>query len=400
MKKSKLLFAYVPYVAIFNFLFLLLTFNFFKMSIKEIFCQDKAISILQMAYTTGKMSHAYIFAGPEGVGKFKTAGEWSKLLLCKNPVVENESADSCASCRSCKLFEADSHPDFNLVYKELLEFTKEGKGKPPPIDLPIDVIREFLVEKVSARPALSSRRVFIISEAEKLNAASQNALLKVLEEPPGYCHIFLICTRMDKLLPTTKSRCQIIRFALVSEERIIEKLIETGAEQKQAQYWARLCRGSMGMACQWARLELSGGDLYATKKELISRLAAYKYADSLQLALWFLDKGKKIAGAWGEIEEATSKSDVNRRAQKTLVQMIVSALHDAMRLNLDPTGEIINFDQKGQIEVLMGRYDVEQAAERIAMCYRADRQIESSVNEKLIFEQLLLSLGSSDIMRD
>ena len=101
-----------------------------------------------------------------------------------------------------------------------------------------------------------------------------------------------------------------------------------------------------------------------------------------------------------EIEEGTSKSDVSRRAQKTLVQMIVSALHDAMRLNLDPTGEIINFDQKGQIEVLMGRYDAEQAAERIAMCYRADRQIESSVNEKLIFEQLLLSLGSSDILRN
>ena len=370
------------------------------MSLTEVFCQDRAIDILQRAHAAGRSAHAYIFAGPEGVGKFKTASEWTKMLLCGSPSVQGESADSCGSCESCRLFEAGSHPDFHLVYKELRQFTEKGKGKPPPIDLPIDVIREFLIDKVSVRPVLSGKRVFIISEAEKLNAASQNALLKVLEEPPGYCHIFLICTRMDRLLPTTKSRCQIIRFGLVSEERIIEKLIEMGLEQKQAQYWARLCRGSMGLACQWARLELSGGDLYATKKELVSRLAAYKYADSLQLAQWFLDKGKKIAGVWGEIEEGTSKSDVNRRAQKTLVQMIVSALHDAMRLNLDPTGEIINFDQKGQIEVLMGRYDAEQAAERIAMCYRADRQIESSVNDKLIFEQLLLSLGSSDIMRD
>jgi len=355
---------------------------------------------LQRAHAVGRSAHAYIFAGPDGVGKFKTAGEWAKMLLCSNPVIKDDFSDSCGSCESCRLFEAGSHPDYHRVYKELRQFTEKGKGKPPPIDLPIDVIREFLIDKVSVRPVLSSRRVFVISEAEKLNAASQNALLKVLEEPPGYCHILLICTRMDRLLPTTKSRCQIIRFGLVGAERIIEKLIETGAEQKQAQYWARLCRGSMGLACQWARLELSGGELYATKKELISRLAAYKYADSLQLAQWFLGKGKKIAGLWGEIEEGTSKSDVSRRAQKTLVQMIVSALHDAMRLNLDPpTGEIINFDQKGQIEVLMGRYDAEQAAERIAMCYRADRQIESSVNDKLIFEQLLLSLGSSDIIQ-
>ena len=370
------------------------------MSLTEVFCQDRAIDILQRAHAVGRSAHAYIFAGGEGVGKFKTAGEWTKMLLCGNPVIKDDFSDSCGSCESCRLFEAESHPDYHRVYKELRQFTEKGKGKPPPIDLPIDVIREFLVEKVSARPAFSPRRVFVISEAEKLNDASQNALLKVLEEPPGYCHIFLICTRMDRLLPTTKSRCQIIRFGLVSEERIIEKLIETGAEQKQGQYWARLCRGSMGVACQLARLELSGGNLYASKKEVVSRVAALKYADALQLAQWFLDKGKKISGVWGEIEEATSKSDVNRRALKTLVQMIVSALHDAMRLNLDPTGEIINFDQKGQIEVLMGRYDAEQAAERIAMCYRADRQIESSVNEKLIFEQLLLSLGSSDILRD
>jgi len=58
------------------------------MSLKEIFCQDKAITILQRALASGKLAHAYIFAGPEGVGKFKTAREWARLLLCKNPVIE------------------------------------------------------------------------------------------------------------------------------------------------------------------------------------------------------------------------------------------------------------------------------------------------------------------------
>src|SRR4030042_324004 len=134
------------------------------MSLKEIFCQDKAISILQRGFAADKMPHAYIFAGAEGVGKFKTAREGAKLLLCKNPVTEDGFADSCGVCQSCLSFEAGSHPDFNHIYKELLEFTKDNKDKKTPVDLAIDVIREFLIDKVSTRPTLSHRKVYVVTE--------------------------------------------------------------------------------------------------------------------------------------------------------------------------------------------------------------------------------------------
>ena len=382
------------------------------MSLKELFCQDKAISILQRALAAGKTAHAYIFAGTEGVGKFKTAREWAKLLLCKNKIVNRESwivnrttnheprttnfADSCGSCESCRAFEAGSHPDFNNVYKELREFTENGKGKPPPVDLPIDGIREFLIDKVSARPTLSERKVFVVSEAERLNKHSQNALLKVLEEPPEYCCIILLCTRPEKLLPTTKSRCQIIRFVPVAENRIIEKLKQMGIEQKKGQYFARLAQGSLGLACQWARLDPAEADLYKTKKELVNSLSGCELADALKLAQWLLNKSKKIAAAWTKLETDTSKTDINRRAHKTLVQIIISALYDAMKLNVTPDKDIINFDQKEQIKKLAGRFDPEEAAEKIADCYKTIRWIDASVNEKLIFEQLLLNLAVSD----
>ena len=182
------------------------------MSIKEIFCQDKAINRLQSALAADKVAHAYIFAGPEGVGKFKTALEWSKLLLCKNKSKSDPplSFDSCSACESCKAFDSGLHPDFNHIYKELINVGKESKIKKTPIDLPIDVVREFLLDKVSLRPRLSNCSVYVISETEKLNTASLNALLKSLEEPPAYCFIIMLCTRTEKLLPTIRSRCQTI----------------------------------------------------------------------------------------------------------------------------------------------------------------------------------------------
>jgi DNA polymerase-3 subunit delta' len=366
------------------------------MSIKEIFCQDKTVDNLQRAFASGKWAHAYIFAGPEGVGKFKTAREWAKLLLCQKPVRENDFADSCGVCRACELFEAGSHPDFNHIYKELLEFTKDGKSKAPPVDLPIDVIREFLVEKVSNRPTLSERKVFVISEAERLNNHSQNALLKVLEEPPEYCSIILLCSRFEKLLPTTKSRSQILRFGVIDEGHIIEKLQQTGLEETQARYFGRLAQGSLGTAYQWAQLELAEANLYETKKGLISSLASYEIADALSLAEKCQNKCKKIAAAWGDLDNTISKKDINRRATKTIVQIIISALYDVMNLTAMPGKEAINFDQKEYIQKLSGRFDAEEAAEKISDCYKMLHWIESSVNEKLIFEHLLLNLAESD----
>ena len=173
------------------------------MSLKEVFCQDKAIGILQRAFAADKLAHAYIFVGPDGVGKFKTAKEWAQVLLCtervKQQTPQGVFCDSCGTCRSCEVFEGGAHPDFNHIYKERVEYTKDGKGKTP-VDLPIDVIRDFLIKKVAGRPQMSDATVYVVREAERLNQSSQNALLKVLEEPPKHCFITVSYTHLT--LPT------------------------------------------------------------------------------------------------------------------------------------------------------------------------------------------------------
>jgi DNA polymerase III delta' subunit len=347
-------------------------------------------------------AHAYIFAGLEGVGKYRTAREWARLLLCRNPQTKQGQsgpfADSCGSCESCTLLEADSHPDYAHVYKELLEYTKDGKGKKTPIDLPIDVIREFLIEQVAIRPASSRRKVFVLSEAEKLNVNSQNALLKVLEEPPPYCTIILLCTRLEQLLPTTKSRCQIIRFGPVDDDRIVSQLTAMGLGPKEAAFFARLAQGSLGLACQWARLELDGAGLFEIKKGMVTSLAEYKMVDALALAERILENAKQIATAWADLDKATSKSDLTRRAHKTLVQIILAALRDVTIVHLAADRPLINSDQPEQIAKLARRLDPEQAIEAVGESYEMLRWLEDNVNERLIFERLLLRLARSTIM--
>jgi len=365
------------------------------MSLKEIFCQERVIEILQRSFAAGKTAHSYIFAGKDGVGKFKTACEFAKLLLCEKPVKQKDFFNGCEKCPSCRAFDAGSHPDFHHIYKELREYTEEGKGKKTPVKVPIDVIREFLIEKVSNRPLQSGRKVFVVSEAEKLGIESQNALLKVLEEPPAYCCIILICTRLDRLFPTTRSRCQIIRFGPVDEGKIAEKLAEVGLDKRCSRYFARLADGSIGLAVVWARLELAGASFYETKKELINSLAGSEYADCLDLAQSFLGMSKQLAEVWSEMEEAISKSDINRRASKTVIQIIISALYDAMKLNVTPNRPIINFDQKQQIQKIADKFGAEQISEKINEAYRMLQWLDANVNEKLIFEHLLLKLVHS-----
>jgi len=372
------------------------------MSLRDVFCQDRAIGILQRGLAVDRPAHAYIFAGPEGVGKYKTAREWAKLLLCQKPHTKKDKsgafADSCGSCESCTLLEAGSHPDYAHVYKELLEYTRDGKDKKTPIELPISVVREFLIEQVAIRPALSQRRVFVISEAEKLNANSQNALLKVLEEPPSYCTIILLCTRLEQLLPTTKSRCQTVRFGPVEEDRIVSHLVQMGLGSKEAAFFARLAQGSLGRAGQWARLELNGVGLFEIKRGIVTSLADCQMTEALALAERILENAKQIATGWADLDKATSKSDLTRRADKTLIQILLSALRDVTMVHLAADRPLINADQPEPIARLAHRLDPEPALEAVSDGYEMLRWLEDNVNERLIFERLLLRLARAAII--
>jgi hypothetical protein len=171
-----------------------------------------------------------------------------------------------------------------------------------------------------------------------------------------------------------------------------------GLDQDRARYFARLAEGSLGSACCWAEIELADANLFETGRQISAGLASLDTADVLNMAEKLVVDSKRITTVWAELDKNTSKTDINRRATGTLLRMIILTLHDVMMLEAGALDKTIGRDQINSIKKLAGRYDAERAAEKISECYRMLHWIESNVNEKLIFEQLLLSLADFDRM--
>jgi len=218
-------------------------------------------------------------------------------------------------------------------------------------------------------------------------------LLKVLEEPPGYCVIILLCNSIEKMLPTTRSRCQVVRFGEIDENIIVEKLVQMSVDPTQAKYWARFSELSLGTAMDWASVEVGENGIYGIKREIVSALSVYRLGDSLDLAEKMSTASKKISDAFSAKMKFLSKTDLNRRAAKGIIRMVVSVFSDVIRLDVGDDEALINCDQRAEIANFAGRFSADGAADKISKAYENLRWVDCSVNEKLIFEELLLNIA-------
>ncbi|MEJ5259940.1 MAG: DNA polymerase III subunit delta' [Anaerohalosphaeraceae bacterium] len=375
------------------------------MQMRDIHSQDKAVAALQQAYAEGRIPHAYLFVGPDGVGKRTTAEAFARLLLCRSPIQNPDRSgpvktDSCGRCPSCQLMDAGNHPDFVLIYKELLQYTEEGKEKDAPVEMPIDVVREFFIERAARKPVMGPYTVFVMEEAEKVNTSSQNAMMKILEEPPSFCIIILLCSRLEEMLPTTRSRCRILSFGPVSETVIVEELTRKGIDASQALFWARFSEGRLGEALRWARLRESGKpvDAYEIKKELAERLSRLEPADLIDTAGWLIQSAKAVGDAWARQKPNVSTKDLFRTAEKGLLRMVLTLLADLMKITYSEESSLVYSDQIEIVRQLSKKINAEEAAEKIINIQKLLGWVDANVNEKLIFERLLLIWTFSDIL--
>lgn len=213
--------------------------------------------MLRRALRSGRTPHAYLLAGPEGVGKERTARALAARLLCAGDG-SGPDADACGGCTDCRLLAADNHPDFHLVHRGLHRVhpertVRQSKG----LYLVVDVVRHFVIEPATLKPAQGRRRVFVIRDAERMNDEAQNALLKTLEEPPGAAVLILLTTAAARLLPTIRSRCQQVPLDLLPVDFVATELsARRGLSAAEAQTLARLSDGRLGVALRWQQLGL------------------------------------------------------------------------------------------------------------------------------------------------
>jgi len=168
--------------------------------------QTDAARRLTTAISKDRLHHAMLFAGPDGVGKFTAALGVAQLSFCTSARAKQDGA-SCALCKSCNKFLADSHPDVVIP-------PANDKG-----NLVIDSIRSA-IESLHIRPLEAPFKYLIVRDAERMNINTQNAFLKTLEEPPGGAKLILTTSRPETLIGTIISRCQRVTFPPVAPEAI------------------------------------------------------------------------------------------------------------------------------------------------------------------------------------
>jgi DNA polymerase-3 subunit delta' len=197
-------------------------------------------NILTESALAGRLPHAVIFAGQEGVGKFSFAVSLSTLLFCG----ERDDHSFCGKCRHCRLIEAGTHPDLQII--QLGEDRKE---------IGIDSIRD-LVHTIHKKPFLATLKSVIIDQAELMTEEASNALLKILEEPPGNSNLFLVTSKSASLLPTIRSRSQIFRFSAISSPELESLLVRRGYSSGDARLVAAMSNGSIANVMQWDEKKL------------------------------------------------------------------------------------------------------------------------------------------------
>lgn len=207
--------------------------------LRDILGQERVLSYLKTAWRQGRLAHAYLFLGPEGVGKASVARAMAAALNCAQPLPED---DACGDCPSCRRLKAGTHPDFLVIAPTTEALHPQIK---------IEYIREF--RRLTAYPPLGGGwRVALIKPAEALTAqndAAANALLKTLEEPPERNLIILAATVEGDLLPTVVSRCQKLPFAPLPSALVAGELERRrNLAPPQAALLAALSGGSLGRA--------------------------------------------------------------------------------------------------------------------------------------------------------
>ncbi len=324
------------------------------MGFADIIGHDRQLRSLRSALASGRLHHGYFFVGPEGVGKRTVAIALAKAIHC----LDNDD-DSCGRCVNCARISDGNHPDVRLI--EPLAGKKE---------ISIQQIRE-LQRELNYRSFTGKRKIAIIDPATLLNFASQNALLKTLEEPPADSLIVLIAANAGGLLPTVRSRCLRLAFAPLARSRVAGFLrTKLAMKTGDAEFLAAMSMGSIGAA-----VNLDKDELIEKRQVWAGMLSSLK------------------AGDYHAAMVAAETLSANREDALKFLKWSESWYRDVLVYAVtENADDLVNLDMLEQIGQQFDSNSTESALNAISRIAGAAAGIQRNLNRRMVLEKFLFEV--------
>jgi DNA polymerase-3 subunit delta' len=324
------------------------------MSFSGILGQGKAINLLSRALDSDRLAHAYLFSGPEGVGKFAIAKAMAAGVFCLS-----RQKTPCGECGGCVKFQSGNHPDFMVV-------SPEGAA------IKIAQIRE-LKKALTFSPFEAKKRVVVLEDVHTMRREAGNSLLKLLEEPPPDNLLLLLSSESELLLPTIVSRCQVIPFYPLSIELTADVVQQRQPEvnREQALLLADLADGSPGRA-----LAMDSLGLLDIRKQIISELLTAPKDSPVMV-----EKALLLAEEAAELQDKLA----------SLFDLLQIFLKETMIFYLGGKNRQVS----SEIERARERWNLEQLSDKVQAIEYALRALDRNCNRALVCEVLFLKLLNS-----
>ncbi|MGB5946969.1 DNA polymerase III subunit delta' [Paenisporosarcina sp.] len=316
--------------------------------------QPVVMKQLQTVYQKNRVAHAYLFEGAKGTGKVAVMRSFVKLLLCEQPT-QNVS---CETCRGCRRFESGNHPNF-------IQIEPDGQ------DIKKDQMLQLIFE-MNKTALEAGRKIYVLYRADRLNASAANTLLKFLEEPEGLVTAILLTEKAHAILPTIRSRSQIITFPSIPYEERVKVMIDEGLTASMA------ATVSMVTNDLDESLLLAKDEQFAQVRKTVLKLVEAVETNVHEAMLTVHEDWLPLLKEKEETEQAL---DLLLFAYRDLV---------AVKANSNATytyPDFLPFYQQRALHI-----SFEHLSNKIEAILKAKQQLHRNMNRTLLMEQLMLNL--------
>lgn len=323
--------------------------------------QDKAVNSLKRSLEARRLFHAYLFTGPEHVGKMTLATTLAQALNCSS------KDGPCGECSACRRIASGNHPDLHIIRTGSTNGSQQK-------EISIEQVRE-VQHMVSLRPYEGNYRVIIIEGAEYMSEGAANCFLKTLEEPPPFTIFILLTSDASALLPTIISRCQRIDLERMPFHIARQALIEgKGQSPERAELLARLSGGCIG----WAISAANDENILDDRAQVMERLVSVARLDISERFAF----ASELAGEFGS----------DRASVRTKLALWITWWRDLLLAKSGCNDFITNIDREEEVEQQAGQYETWVIHNMIKSIRETTQRLDQNANPRLALEVLMLQL--------